>query len=198
MSYTAGNAVTIAELREQGRSPREVRLVLLQTHYRQPLRFSAASLDAARASLTRIDEFRSKLRGELPAGRHDEVDALINELRAGFREAICDDLNVSSALAALFAFVRKGNALLAERRVGAENVAAIEAALDEVDAVLGVLEPEAAAEAELPPQVTELLENREAARRARDFAEADRLRAAMSELGFQVDDTPAGPRLRHR
>jgi cysteinyl-tRNA synthetase len=199
MSFSAGSAVTVAELRERGRSPREVRLLLLGTHYHQPLQFSTASLDAARASLGRVDEFLAKL-DAAPPGRHEEVDAPLSELRASFKQALCDDLNVSAALGALFGFVRRGNALSARGLVGAEDAARIRDVLGEVDSVLGVigLEDRAAQAVELPEEVRALVEERERARRGRDFAEADRLRARLAGMGYPIDDTPAGPRIRRR
>jgi cysteinyl-tRNA synthetase len=196
MSFASGNAVTVGALRAEGRSWREVRLLLLQTHYRQPLQFSAAALDAARTSLARIDELRHKL-ATLPPGEHEEVSALAHELEVSFRDALADDLNVAAGLGALFSFVRRCNSLLASGRLGAGDAPRIEAALAEVDRVLALLEPGAEGAAEpVPDEVGRLLEAREAARGARDFAEADRLRDAIAALGYQVDDTPAGPRLR--
>ncbi len=198
MSFAAGNAVTVGTLRAEGRSWREVRLLLLGTHYRQPLQFSPAALDAARASLARIDELRHKLR-TLPPGEHEEVGALARELETSFRDALADDLNVAAGLGALFSFVRKCNSLLASGRLGAGDAPRIEAALAEVDQVLALLEPSGEGAAEpLPEEVARMLEAREGARRARDFAEADRLRDAIAALGYQVDDTPAGPLLRRR
>jgi cysteinyl-tRNA synthetase len=196
MSFSAGNAVTVAELRERGCGWREVRLVLLGTHYRQPLQFSPAALEAARASIARIDEFRLKLAALPPAKTHDEVEGLLRELASAFKAAMCDDLNVSAALGALFSFIRRGNALLAQGRIGAEDAARIDAALDDLDVVLGVLRPYDADA--IPPEVQQLVAEREAARQERDFAEADRLRQRLGELGYQIDDTSGGPRLRRR
>jgi cysteinyl-tRNA synthetase len=197
MSFSAGNAVTVAGLREQGWSWREVRLVLLSTHYRQPLQFSTAALEAARASIARIDEFRDKL-ATLPPGKRGEADGLLHELTSTFRKALFDDLNVSAALGALFGFIRRCNALIGEGRLGAEDAARIDATLDELDNVLGLLRSDTPRDAAIPEEARRLVDAREVARQSRDFAEADRLRQQLAELGYQVDDTPAGPRVRRR
>ena len=194
MSFSAGSAVTVADLRAQGCGWRELRMLLLGTHYRQPLQFSAAALEAARASLARVDEFRAKLVG-LPAGKHGELDAPLAELAAAFHEALCDDLNIAAALGALFGFIRRANALLAAGRVGAEDAARIEAALADLDQVLGVIIDEAP---EVPAEVRALVAEREQARQAKDFAASDQLRERLAELGYQVVDGPAGPRVRRR
>jgi cysteinyl-tRNA synthetase len=197
MSFSSGNAVTVAGLREQAWGWREVRLVLLSTHYRQPLQFSTAALEAARASIARIDEFRDKL-ATLPPGKPGEADGLLHELTSTFEKALCDDLNVSAAFGALFGFVRRCNVLIGEGRLGGEDAARIDATLDELDSVLGLLRPETPRDSAIPEEAQRLVAAREVARQSREFAEADRLRQSLGELGYQVDDTPAGPRVRRR
>jgi cysteinyl-tRNA synthetase len=104
-----------------------------------------------------------------------------------------DDLNISLGLAAVFEFVRDVNRLLADGRLSQENAQAVIAAMQRFDQVLGLLdEGETAFDAE----VERLAQEREQARKRRDFATADRVRAQITALGYVIEDTPRGPRLK--
>ena len=164
-------------------------------HYRQGVDFSAASLDAARAAIERLDGALAALL----AYREDRPDdSSVTALLAGAREqfdaALDDDLNASAALAAVFDLVREANRRIADRSLSTADAGRIATLLREVDTVLGVL-PDAGA-VELPDGAAELLANREAARAKRDWAESDRLRGTLLELGVAVEDSRDGQRWR--
>ena len=194
MSKSLGNFFTLRDLLEKGYTGREIRYVLLTgAHYRQTLNFTFAGLDAARAALQRLDEFTSRLReaagSAAPAG---DVPAWAVKGLGQFGAGLDDDLNISKAMAALFDLVRDGHRALDEGTLDAPGAAAAAKVLGEIDRVLGCLEP---SEALVPADVTELAEQRQAARAAKDWAEADRLRDAIAALGWAVKDTPEGPKL---
>jgi cysteinyl-tRNA synthetase len=149
-------------------------------HYRQPIEFDDQRLEAAAASVRRIREAARRLvPGDSPAWS--------SPLKERFFGALADDFNTPAALAAVFDWVRSANS--AEEPVGDADlremldVLALANLLDVDDA------PPASAE------VTELLAARQRAREARDFAEADRIRERLRELGWEVRDGPGGAEL---
>jgi len=193
MAKSLGNFYTLRDILDRGYSGREVRYVLLGAQYRQPLNFTFQALDAARSSLKRLDEFRDRARdlaGPEPAGA---APAWAETGVADFRGALDDDLNMPEALGALFDMVHAGNKAMDAGDTSGAEAGGVLRILDEIDSVLGVLKkaedkPDHAAEA--------LLASREKARAAKDWAEADRMRDELAMLGWQVHDTPEGPRLK--
>ncbi len=200
MSRSAGNAVSVRDLLARGFTGRLIRCFMLSTHYRQPLHFSEHGLEATRISLRRLDACVQKLR-QLGPGEGDADEAvcaegarLVADFELSLREALFDDLNVSAAFAALFNLVRRTNRRLDKERLGGADAAALLAALHRADAVLGVLTPD-----EAPPldaEIEAMVQQREAARRERDYATADRLRGEIEARGIALEDTPEGPRWR--
>ena len=117
--------------------------------------------------------------------------------RRDFAEALGDDLNVPEGLAALFALVREANGALARGELAPGAAAGVLRVFDELDAVLGVVRfGRTAAEGALPPEVAALAEARAAARAARDWAGADRLRGELAALGWEARDTKEGQKVR--
>jgi len=148
-------------------------------HYRQPVEFDDQRLEEASARVRRIREAARKL----TPGASPDWSA---PRREGFFDALAYDFNTPRALAEVFDWVRDANA--SDSPVG-------DADLREMLGVLGLenlLEPD---EADAPPEAVELSEARERARAARDYAEADRLRGQLREMGWEVRDGPAGPEL---
>lgn len=193
MSKSLGNFFTLRDLFARGYSGREVRYALLAAHYRQPLNFTLAALDAARSALRRADEFTVRLRETAASAAAGEPPAAVAAAENRFREALADDLNLPEALAALFDLIHEGNRALDAKEWDAAAAAGTLDTLDRCDAVLNVLKGEAAA---VPPDVLERVRQREAARRARQWAEADRLRDELRTLGWIVQDTPQGPKVK--
>lgn len=196
MTYAEDTCVTLPDLRDAGWTDREVRFLMTQTHYRQPVRLTDEQLESARASLRRIDECVRNLRAvTADVSCVDEVDGWIVDLRDNFRQAMLDDLNVSAALAAVYRFVRQLNYLMSEGRLCPDHAEHALGALQRVDQVLGILPP---VEAPLTAEVEALLEKRDAARKAGDFESADRIRGELQAQGFVVEDRADGPRLFRR
>ena len=194
MARRVGNIARVADLLEEGVSPRALRYALISVNYRQALEYSDASIEAATAAVGRLDA----LVAALEAYREEREDApdLPTELagaRSGFEAALDDDLNISAALASLFDLVRELNRRIADRSLSTADAARALAFLRELDTVLGIL-PDAADE--LPAGAQDLLDARAAARAARDFAASDRLRDELAALGVSVEDTRDGQRWR--
>ena len=192
MARRVGNIARVSELLEEGVSPRALRYALIAVNYRQPLDYTDESLTAAAAAIERLDGVELAL-DAYAEERADALDlpAVLDEARARFEAGLDDDLNVSAALAALFDLVRELNRRIAERTLSTADAARALGALRDLDNVLAILPGESV---DLPPGAAALLEAREAARAARDFAASDRLRDELAGLGIAVEDTRDGQR----
>ena len=188
MSKSLGNFFTLRDLLAKGFTGREVRALLLSAHYRETFNFTLGGLEGARTSLARLDECLSKLR-ERAAGVPPATDTLVT----AFTAALDDDLNVSAAWGAIFDWVRDTNKVLAAGGLSAGQAAASLAAWNKVDAVLGL---GAAPEPDAPSELLALLEERQAARKAKDFKKSDTIRDELKAKGWMIEDTPKGPRLK--
>lgn len=194
MSKSLGNTYTLRDLLEQGHDPMAIRWVLMATHYRQPSNFTLEALDAAKQALQRITDFRRRL-----ADVRGEGSDLAKETAAceeAFGDALDDDLNISGALASVFDFVRVANKLMDENALSRQGADRALALLDRLDAATGLFPPweEDAA----PEPIMRLVMERQEARRSKDFARADAIRAQLDEKGWVVEDTPGGPRVKRR
>ena len=177
MHKSARNAVEIDEVLDRY-SPDVVRLFFCSAHYRSQIDYNPASLDEARAVW---DRFRVFLR---TAPRSDLADDAVDDQLTAFRDAMDDDLNTPGALAALHELVSRGNR-------GEDTRAAVETGLR----VLGFDVSASDARGDVVgPLVELLLEQREAARKAKDFARADEIRERIEEIGIRIEDSPDGPR----
>ena len=193
MSKSAGNFFTLRDLLEKGYAAREIRYVLLSGHYRQGMNFTFDALGAARASLARLDEFARRVAefndGSTPGDAPEWLDASMQR----FREAVLSDLAMPEALSAVFKLVLEGNRAMDDRGLTGSEAASVAAALSSMDQVLGVLSM--AVEEGVPAEVEAMLEQRAVARTERNWAESDRLRDAMAELGWEVRDSGGGQKV---
>jgi len=196
MSKSLGNFYTLRDLLQKGYTGKEVRLLLLGTHYRTQLNFTMEGLDASRATLRRLEDFVDRL--QEVKGEEGPIDPILEQARKDFREALADDLNTSSALAALFECLRKVNQLCDTDELGRLGAQKVLAFLEEIDTILGIIPLEKKA-LEVPKELLEALRKREEARKAKNFAEADKQRDWILSQGYLIEDTPTGPRLKpHR
>ena len=194
MSKSTGNIAQVGEVLDAGVSPRALRLALISVHYRAGLNHSDESLAAAGAALERLDAAAAALDSYTEDGPDDDtLSAALEGARGAFGAALDDDLNVSAALAVLFDLVRDLNRRVERRSLSTADADRALAALRDLDRVLAVL-PDASES--LGSDVAALLEERAAARAARDFAASDRLRDELAAHGVTVDDTRDGQRWR--
>jgi cysteinyl-tRNA synthetase len=198
MSKSLGNFHTLRDVLQRGYTGREVRYVLLATHYRQALNFSFQVCDDARAALQRLDAFRLRLAetARQPDRGLEAAQEVSAKARSAFVAALEDDLNISAALAALFDLVREGNRILDAGAVAGAGADALLGGLKRLDTVLAVLAPDDAEQ--VPQAILDLAAERQAARKAKDFARADRLRDELAVQGWVIEDTAKGPRVRRK
>lgn len=193
MSKSLGNFYTLRQIIERGYTGREIRYVLVAGHYRQTLNFTFTALDAARASLSRIDDFIRRLEGLTSNGAGaDTLPGWALSAREAFRSAMDNDLNTSDALAALFQLIHDGNRAL---DLGQDTVSAgaVLALMNDFDKTFGFLSSEKPEES---PEIRDLLDARLIARKNKNWTESDRLRDEIAKLGWEVRDTSLGQQLR--
>lgn len=196
MSKSLGNFYTLRDLLKKGYTGPEVRYMLMNGHYRTQLNFTFEGLDGARHALQRLGDFIARLRGVKEKKEGRELSSILQKAEKEFREALADDLNISVALAALFELVRQGNSLCDEQKIGKEGADEMLALLHKFDKVLGFLPFEE--EEEIPPELAALLEQREHARKSKNWKEADAARDKILGAGYLIDDTPNGARLKRK
>ena len=201
MSKSLGNIYTLPEIEEMGFSALALRYALLSVPHRTKLNFTTQSLEDAKSALARIESFLLRLDEVARSGPRDAAhadeggDALIGKLLAEFQEAMDDDLNTSAALAALFTFIRDGNTAIDAGRISPGDAEGMRAALRKIDPVLDIF-PEL--EQSIDADVEALIAERNAARKARNFAESDRIRDLLLSKGIVLEDTPGGVRWRRK
>ncbi len=194
MSKSKGTLFTVPDLLERGFDGADVRLFLLRHHYRAPLPFEESSLADAARTRAKLNGFVHYEMTERPEGTSEPgVAARIERARAEFRSALEDDLNTSAALASVHEFMTAVNRLQPCR----SDASSVVAFMHEVDAVLGVLD-EAPAAADDDAAIDALVAERDAARRARDFARADTIRDELAGRGIELLDGAAQTRWRRR
>lgn len=192
MSRSAGNAVTLRDLTNSGYSAREIRYLLLSTHYRQPLSYSEEKLRVSRAALKRIDAFVGKLR-RCPEGRGtDEVRGIAEEILVSFETAMESDLNLPMAMGSIFVMIRKINQLLSKGGLSKDDASHLLQALSKINSVLAFLDLSPAGSESEDPEVEALIEMREQARDRKDYEEADRVREELKSRSIVLEDTPYG------
>jgi cysteinyl-tRNA synthetase len=195
MSKSRGNFHMVRDLIEAGHRPDALRYLLCQAHYRKKLNFSFEGLGHAVAALERIQGFVRRL-DEVngPGAVAPEVETAVARARQAFDAALSDDLNTPEALAAVHNLVSEGNSLLVAGSVSSSGAAALRAAVESFDRVFGVLLP--AGGERLSTEEQALFDERQDARKRREFQKADAARAKLEGLGIVLEDTPRGTRWR--
>ena len=193
MSKSLGNFYTLRDLQAKGWSGREIRWVLVGAHYRKKLNFTFDALAQARETLNRFSAFFSRMKTVNAAGDGSEIKTQIESSLEKFGNAMADDLNTAEALAQLFDLSREGNRLADSGTLSADGAKAVLEAFRQFDRILGCLDVDKEPEAEeIPAEITALAEERAAARKAKNFAESDRLRDEIAAKGYVIEDAPGG------
>ena len=201
MSKSLGNTYTIPDVLAKGFRASAVRYLLLSSHYRKQLNFTWASLSQHEESLRRLTDFLSRAERVTNPGAHPEIPARVEEARQAFADAMQDDLNTAAALGAMFDLVRSLNAAIDAGQLGRGDVPGVLAAFEGFDRVLGILSLRRAEDEEPPiplATIERAIEERQAARRRRDFAAADRIRDDLAAQGVLLEDSVSGTRWKRK
>ena len=196
MSKSLGNFFTVRDVAEQfGYEP--IRMLMISSQYRSPINYSFDAIEQCKASLERLYTCRDNLDFALQnakdeAGENDAaVIELIDKRKQSFIDAMEDDLNTADALGSVFELVRDLNTSVNE---GVQSKALVEYAIkvfDELTGVLGLLYNRKQKD-DLDSEIEALIEQRTAARKAKNWAEADRIRDELKARGIILEDTPQG------
>lgn len=196
MSKSLGNAFTIRDLSEQF-DLEAIRLFMLGVHYRNPVNFSYELIRQSETALSRLRTARQRLteaqKNNILCDEDAEFKASLNENHERFNAAMDDDLNTADALGVIFEMARSCNSYVTVPRNG-EIVDAALSLLNELCGVLGLLVHHA--ENEFPKEALELLNQRQEARKVKDYKRADEIRDALKVMGLAVEDTAQGPKLK--
>jgi cysteinyl-tRNA synthetase len=181
-----------------------VRLYLLNAHYRTQLDFRRELVDQTKGALERMRNTVSNLQHNVRSASVKQITPgeaeLLGELsqaRQRFVEAMDDDFNTAGGISVLFELVREINTRI-QPTASAELAQGALDLLKELADVLGLLQGAFEAAADLDTEIQALVDARQAARKAKNFAEADRLRNQLNDMGIILEDTPQGVRWKRK
>ena len=199
MSKSLNNFFTVRDIAKEY-DLEVVRYFLLSAHYRSPINFSRDQIEAASSSLSRLYNARNNLRFLLENGENRDMNPdeeafcqRLKEYEHKFDAAMDDDLNTADALGAVFELVKDANVSLSN----SSAKAAIQAALDSLLAICGVLGILSKDENAIPEKIQKMLDERAEARKNRNWSRSDELRDAIKAEGYTVEDTKQGQKI-HR
>ncbi|MBP9109182.1 MAG: cysteine--tRNA ligase, partial [Pyrinomonadaceae bacterium] len=210
MSKSKGNFFTFRDLRDQGYSALAIRYLLLSVPTRKQLNFTFEGLQGAESTVERLRNFRlavklAKKRDDVSEASLSEAElevlrlkpyAIVQGALMSFGLAMDDDFNTAAALAALHNMVRDINIVLTHRGLDAEDRDSVIHAIEKIDSVLGIFGT--ADESSLDAEIEALVEERQEARRNRDFARSDEIRDLLAEKGIILEDTKDGVRWKRK
>lgn len=204
MSKSLGNFYTLRDLISKGHTPREFRYVMIGAHYRQELDFRFSSLNDARNTLKRLDDFINMLKsslsngGESPCLDSDDISGIIEKVKSGFESAMDDDLNTPSALSAIFEFIKEIN----KASLSKESAKEVLELMKKFDSVLGILSVDSkklfiADGSADDLKIKVLIEKRNKARQSKDYAKADKIRDELLSMGIEIRDAEGKTEWKH-
>jgi len=193
MSKSKGNFFSLRDLLNKNVNPSILRFLLLSTHYRKMLNFSFKALEQASASFQRIKDFLYELKNRsFEEGENEEIPLLIEEMNQNFTSGLSDDLNISVALRAIFEIIRKVNILISQGKIYRKDADKLVSSFNSLDEVLGVLHEEK--EEMLPSEILKNIEEREIARKEKNYKLSDQIRDELLRKGIVLEDTKDGVR----
>jgi len=209
MAKSLGNFYTLRDILDAGFSPRVIRYFLLSAHYRQQINLmydpkvgNYDSFQAAQSALDRLDEFKAKL---IDMKRHSaagdlisrKTTELLDQSRTAFKDALANDLDISGALGVLFGLIKEANIRIASGELSNMDAQAVYERLVRWDEVLGILEPDQVDAVDVK-RIEALIEERNQARRDKNFARSDEIRDQLLAEDIIIQDTPQGTKWRKK
>ena len=195
MSKSLGNFKTVRQISEEY-DLQVLRFFMLSAHYRSPLNFSREMMDGAKASLDRILTAMDHLRDCLAAATERELTdtetaelAAFDALREKFEAAMDDDFNTADAISAVFEMVKRAN-ITVTKESAAAYIRRVKELLEKLLEVLGIHAERK--EESLDARVEALIEERQTARKEKNYARADEIRAELTAMGILLEDTKEG------
>lgn len=193
MSKSLGNFFTVRDIRQQF-DLEVLRFFLLSVHYRSPVNFSLELMEQAKAGLDRLYNARDTWKDYAGAGEtSQEIGDIVSNFHECFLSDMNNDLNTAGAIGEMFKFVNSCNSFFDSHKASAADYAAALASLAEHAGILGILSRDGI---KVPDEVAGLLEKRRQARADRDWKLSDELRDQIHGMGYTVEDTPKGQKIK--
>src|SRR5229473_1247543 len=204
MSKSRGNFFTLRDLLAKGTKPSSVRFLLASVPYRRQLNFTFDGLQQAATSVERLRNFADRLKtGKFLSGQDAAMAARAQRAKEEFEAGLCDDLNTAQALAAIFDLVREANIAIDKDEFRQGDVAAVLEFLATFDKVFAVVEDNdgeklrtlgygSGGSGPSDEEIDRLVAERNAAKKRRDFATADRIRKELADRGIIIEDAKDG------
>ncbi|MFQ6604210.1 MAG: cysteine--tRNA ligase [Fidelibacterota bacterium] len=183
MSKSLGNFYTIQDLIDQGFSSEMLRYLLLSTHYHSKVNFSLSKKHEALQAIQRIRDFQDRIQ-DIPHRRTEKLPAAFDR----FLGALVDDFDAPGALGVFYAWIKEMNSRLDRQSFTPDDIAEADHFLERFNAVFDFSpKPE-----EIPDEVRQMVAEREAARRDKNWSLSDEIRDRLKAMGWLVKDTPGG------
>jgi cysteinyl-tRNA synthetase len=204
MSKSLGNFFTLRDLFAKGHKPSTIRYLLLSVPYRRQLNFTDDGLKQAENSIERLRNFVSRLKtAQFPAGENPDIGKRAEEAEQKFDAGLADDLNTAVALATVFDLVREVNTAMDRGTFLQQDAPRVLASMERFDGILAILTDDdndklsklgfATTQSGLAAeQVEALVEERNAAKRRRDFKRSDEIRKLLADSGIVLEDMKDG------
>lgn len=192
MSKSLGNFITLQELLSKGYSPRGIRFLLISTHYRRELNFTLTNLESEEKTVKNIVAFVTRLLDV--EGQEHGAEKLLESTRKRFEDALDDDLNIRGALVVLFDFISQINRRIDDGLIGQKDAKKFLELIFDLDKVFGLRLNETVKEERPTVEIEVLIQKREESRQRKDWAEADRIRSQLKDMGVTLEDTLKGVR----
>ena len=197
MSKSKGNYYTVRSLVEQGFTHRAIRYMLLSAQHLKQFNFTLEGLRGTETTVARLQDFRLRLReAKCNSGSNPALPVLSKRALQRFEAALDDDLNVAEALAAIHDFAREVNIALADGTIKADDQSEMLNAIAKFDSVLNIFGE--AKQEMLDDEIQALVDERQAARAAKNFARSDEIRNLLAEKGIVLEDTKGGMRWKRK
>ena len=193
MSKSLGNFITIKEFLNK-HSARLLRFFVLKSHYRSPLDYSEKAILQTQNELERIDEFVEKIQNAKFKMQNDNPKFKIGKFKNKFEGAMDDDFNTPKAIAVIFELIKEVNPMLDKNQITQKEAKQILDFLNSIDKVFGFIFKKE--KIKIPKNIQKLVEKREKLRKQKKWEEADKIRKQVEDLGYEIQDTPSGPKIR--
>ncbi len=197
MSKSLGNYIKIIQALKDW-SPRIIRLFVVSSHYRSPQDWNEKKLKGIKKEIERIDDFVERLEDvkKQKTNKRRNAKSLISRTKKDFERAMDDDFNTPVALSSVFRLIKQGNSLMAKNQLSQTDAKDVLRTLKEIDQVFNFMFWKKEKKEKTPQKVKELVKQREKYRKNKDWKKSDEIRKQIKKLGYLVEDTEKGSKIK--